>query len=169
MFDIAEDGTGLGAALVDGILRFLDSLAFAQVSGRATDDPHGFVQAIEAVSARVPDGATPPLRADLAPAGMPDGVMDTFTTVPTRTRLTFRVRLRNTTRPETEFPQLYFVRVTLVGDGVTVDERIVRVIVPEGPKPDGGDGGADAVVAETGTDDLGGTVEVTSDAGAEGD
>jgi hypothetical protein len=172
VFDIAEDGTGLGAALVDGILRFLDSLAFAQVSGRATDDPHGFVQAIEAVSARVPDGATAPLRADLAPEGMPDGVVDTFTTVPTRTRLTFRVRLRNTTRPETEYPQLYFVRVTLVGDGVTVDERIVRVIVPEGPKPDGGDGGADAVVQgdaapgmEAGTD-LG--TDLGADAGADG-
>ncbi|MDO9017860.1 MAG: hypothetical protein Q8S73_18310 [Deltaproteobacteria bacterium] len=172
VFDIAEDGTGLGAALVDGILRFLDSLAFAQVSGRATDDPHGFVQAIEALSARVPDGATPPLRADLAPAGMPDGVMDTFTTVPTRTRLTFRVRLRNTTRPESEYPQLYFVRVTLVGDGVTVDERVVRVIVPEGPKPDGGDGGADAVVPadvapemEAGTD-IG--TDIGADAGADG-
>ena len=48
VFDIADDGTGLGAVLVDGILRFLDSLAFARVDGRATDDPHGFVQAIEA-------------------------------------------------------------------------------------------------------------------------
>ncbi|MBP6834652.1 MAG: hypothetical protein KA978_27965, partial [Deltaproteobacteria bacterium] len=156
-------------ALVDGILRFLDSLAFAQVSGRATDDPHAFVRSIEAVSARTPDGATPPQRVDLLPTAMRDGVLDTFTTVPTRTRLTFRVRLRNVTQRETEYPQLYFIRVALVGDGVTVDERVVRVIVPEGPKPDGGDGGADAVVAETGTDDLGGTVEVTSDAGAEGD
>lgn len=172
VFDIGDDGTGLGAALVDGILRFLDSLAFARVSGRATDDPHGFVQAIEAVSARAPEGATPPLRADLAPAAMPDGVMDTFTTVSTRTRLTFRAHLRNTARPETEYPQLYFVRVALVGDGVTVDERVVRVIVPEGPKPDGGDGGADAVVeagADAGTDagagDPDGFVEVTGDAG----
>lgn len=189
VFDIAEDGTGLGAVLVDGILRFLDSLAFAQVSGRATDDPHAFVRSIEAVSARTPDGATPPQRVDLLPTAMRDGVPDTFTTVPTRTRLTFRVRLRNMTRRETEYPQLYFIRVALVGDGVTVDERVVRVIVPEGPKPDGGDGGADAVVPETGTDagtdagaetgtdagtdagteDLGGGIEVTSDAGVEGD
>ena len=171
VFDIAEDGTGLGAALVDGILRFLDSLAFARVDGRATDDPHGFVGAIEAVSARVPDGTTPPLRVDLVPAGMPDGIMDTFTTVPTRTRLTFRVHLRNTTRPETEYPQLYFVRVTLVGDGVTVDERVVRVIIPEGPKPDGGDGGGtDAVVpADRGADELDATLEVTTDAGAADD
>ena len=201
VFDIAEDGTGLGAALVDGILRFLDSLAFARVSGRATSDPNAFVRSIEAVSARTPEGATPPQRADLLPTGMPDGVMDTFTTVPTRTRLTFRVHLRNVTLRETEYPQLYFIRVTLVGDGVTVDERVVRVIIPEGPKPDGGDGGADAVVAETGADtgtdagaetgtdagvdagtdvgtdagtdagaeDLDGSIEVTSDAGAEGD
>lgn len=146
VFDIADDGTGLGAALVDGILRFLDSLAFSVVDGHATDDPRSFVRAIEAADAMAPEGATPPRREDRSPAMMPDGVMDTFTSVPTRTRLTFRVRLRNLTTPETEYPQLYFVRVTLVGDGVVIGERVVRVIVPEGPKPDAGDGGRDAVV-----------------------
>ncbi len=145
VFDIAEDGTGLGAALVDGILRFLDSLAFALVDGRASDDPRGFVRAIEAASAVAPEGATAPRREDRSPTTMLDGVPDTFVTVPTRTRLTFRAHLRNTTTPETEYPQLYFVRVTLVGDGVVVGERMVRVIIPEGPKADAGDGG-DAVV-----------------------
>jgi hypothetical protein len=172
VFDIAEDGSGLGAVLVDGILRFLDSLAFAAVSGEAGEDPHRFIGAIEAERAVVPDGVTAPTRADQAPAAMPDGVMDTFLTVPTRTRLTFRVHLRNTTVRETEYPQLYFVRVRLIGDGLVVDERTVRVIIPEGPKPDAGDGGADAVVPETGTDvgtDLGtgGGTDAGVDAGTD--
>lgn len=140
VYDINPDGSGLGQTVVDGIARFLDSLAFLTVRGGADDD-RGFVQAIEAVSAVAPEGAPTPRREDRDA----DGIQDTFLEVPTRTRLTFRVVLQNLQVVEGEFPQVFFVRVRLVGDGVVVGERTVRVIVPEAPKPDAGpDGSADA-------------------------
>ena len=153
VFDIQSDGTGLGSTLVDGILRFLDSLAFTEVHGQPTDDTHDFVHAIEAVSALLPDGGVPPGREDRLPAGAHDGIVDTFTAVPTRTLLTFRVHMRNVTMPAGEYPQLYFVHVTLVGDGLVIGQRTVRVIVPEGPKPDGGDGAATDAVLDLGAPD----------------
>lgn len=140
VYDINADGSGLGQTVVDGIARFLDSLAFLSVRGQADDD-RGFVRAIEAVSAVAPEGAEAPRREDRDN----DRVADTFVEVPTRTRLTFRVNLQNLDVRETEFPQLYFVRVRLIGDGVVVGERVVRVIVPESIKPDAGpDGAVDA-------------------------
>jgi len=140
VYDINPDGTGLGQTVVDGIARFLDSLAFLTVAGQADDD-RDFVQAIEAVSAVAPEGAVAPRREDRDN----DAIADTFVEVPTRTRLTFRVVLQNLSVREGEFPQVFFVRVRLMGDGVVVGERTVRVIVPEAPKPDAGpDGAVDA-------------------------
>lgn len=138
VFDIGADGVGIGAAVVDAIVSFLDALAFEAVTASAVSDPGGFVQAIHAIEATAPQGTPLPERQDRAPRDSPDGLDDTFTGVQTRTRLTFRVIARNTTRPSEEYPQLYFARVQLVGDGVVVGERVVRVIVPEGPKPDAG-------------------------------
>jgi hypothetical protein len=103
------------------------------------------VQAVHAIEAVAPEGTAAPEVRDRLPAGMPDGLDDTFVNVQTRTRLTFRVIARNTTHREEEYPQLYFARVQLLGDGVVVGERVVRVIVPEGPKPDAGpEAGVDA-------------------------
>ncbi|MBL8604727.1 MAG: hypothetical protein JNK72_22565 [Myxococcales bacterium] len=134
VYDLNPDGSGLGQTIVDGIVRFLDSLAFLAVRGEVADDPRGFVQSVEAVSAVQPEGAEPPRREDRNS----DGVFDTFADVPTRTRLTYAVNVQNTRVPEGEFPQVYFVTVRLMGDGVLAGQRTVRVIVPEGPKPDSG-------------------------------
>lgn len=138
VFDIGADGAGIGAAVVDAIVSFLDALAFQTVTASAVSDPGGFVQAVHAIEATAPEGTAVPERQDRVPVGMPDGLDDTFVNVQTRTRLTFRVIARNTTRVALEYPQLFFARVQLVGDGVVVGERIVRVIVPEAPKPDAG-------------------------------
>jgi len=138
VFDIAADGTGLGDATADAIVRFLDTLAFTTVTGGVENDPRGFVQRIEAASAVVPDGTAQPRREDRQPAGSPDGTPDTFVDVTSRARLTFRVHVRNTRAPEQERPQLFYVRVVLLGDGLVVGERTLRIIVPEGPKPDSG-------------------------------
>lgn len=138
VFDIGADGVGIGNAVVDSIASFLDALAFSSVSASTASDPGGFVQAIHAIEASAPEGTPTPEGRDLLPEGMPDGLDDTFINVQTRTRLTYRVIARNTSVRETEFPQLYFARVQLVGDGVVVGERVVRVIVPEGPKQDAG-------------------------------
>lgn len=138
VFDISADGTGLGDTVIDAITRFLDTLAFRTVTGATENDPRGFVGRIEALSAAAPTGAPEPRREDRQPAGALDGVPDTFTDVTTRTRLTFRVHVRNTRAPEQEYPQLFYVRVVLLGDGLVVGERVLRIIVPEGPKPDSG-------------------------------
>jgi hypothetical protein len=136
VFDIGSDGSGLTFSVLDAITRFLDSLAFRTVGSGVENDPRGFIAGVEALSAVVPAGLAEPRREDRQPVGALDGVVDTFAEVSTRTRLTFRVRVRNTRVPSLEMPQLFFVRVTLVGDGVVLGDRVVRVIVPEGPKPD---------------------------------
>ncbi|MFO0628726.1 MAG: hypothetical protein U0325_24335 [Polyangiales bacterium] len=138
VFDIGADGVGLGNAVVEAIVSFLDGLAFSSVTATTVSDPGAFVQAVHAISATAPEGTALPEARDRLPTGAPDGLDDTFENVLTRTQLTFRIIARNTTVRETEFPQLFFARVQLVGDGVVVGERTVRVIVPEGPKVDGG-------------------------------
>ncbi len=136
VFDIGSDGSGLAFTVLDAITRFLDSLAFGTVAGGVENDPRGFVSSVEALSAIAPDGVDLPRREDRLPAGSLDGVPDTFTAVSTRTRLTFRVHVRNTSVDSLEQPQLFFVRVVFSGDDVVLGDRIVRIIVPEGPKPD---------------------------------
>jgi hypothetical protein len=138
VFDISPDGTGLARTTLDAIARFLDSLAFATVTGAAQNDTRSFVRAVEPTAAVPPPGSPMPRIEDRLPVGMLDGIADTFAEVPTRTHLTFRIRLRNVTVAHTELPQVFFLRVSLTGDGIVLGERIVRVLVPEGPKPDSG-------------------------------
>jgi hypothetical protein len=166
VFDISADGTGLGNAVVEAIVSFLDGLAFSSVTAATVSDPGGFVQAVHAISATAPEGTALPEARDRLPSGTPDGLDDTFENVLTRTQLTFRIIARNTAVRETEFPQLFFARVQLVGDGVVVGERTLRIIVPEGPKVDGGvdaGGGSTAVDAAL-PGDLPGVVEAGADA-----
>ena len=99
------------------------------------DDPREFVRAIEATRASGGDG-TAPTREDLRPAGAPDGLDDTFRNVRPNVRLTFRLHMRNLMVPEQEFPQVFYLPVTVVGDGLVMRQLTVRVIVPEGPKHD---------------------------------
>lgn len=171
VFDISADGTGLGNAVVEAIVSFLDGLAFSSVTASTVSDPGGFVQAVHAITATAPEGTALPEARDRLPPGAPDGLDDTFENVLTRTQLTFRIIARNTSVRETEFPQLFFARVQLVGDGVVVGERTLRVIVPEGPKVDGGvDGGTPSGALDATADDatpagdLPGVVEAGADA-----
>jgi hypothetical protein len=138
VFDISDDGTGLSRTVADGIGALLDSIAYTAIHGESRDDASSFVRAIEAVSATPPAGSSPPGREDRRPAGMLDSIPDTFTVVRSGTQLRFRARLANRTVRESVFPQVFFLRVVLVGDGAPLREALVRVIVPEGPKFDGG-------------------------------
>lgn len=138
VYDISPDGQGLSQSIVDGINTLLSTIAFSAVHGEVRDDGRNFVSSIEAVSAQAPMGTMAPARVDQIPAGAPDGVLDTFTQVRTGTALSFRAHLRNRSVRETEFPQVFFLRIALVGDGATLRESTIRVIVPEGPKFDGG-------------------------------
>jgi hypothetical protein len=85
-----------------------------------------------------PMDAPPPTREDRRPEGALDGALDTFVGVRSGTVVRFRARLVNTSVRESLFPQVFFVRVALVGDGLLLRETLVRIIVPEGPKFDAG-------------------------------
>lgn len=175
VYEIAADGTGLSRTVADGIGAVLDTLAFSEMHGEARDDSMRFVRAIEARSATPPANTAAPTVSDALPAMMPDGVQDTFNTVRAGTTLRFRARLANRTVRDGLYPQVFFLKIVLLGDGLEQRETSVRVIVPEGPKLDAGvedasvpgDSGpdADGSMADAGEDVLGPDATEMSDAG----
>lgn len=147
VFDINSDGSGLGTAVVDAIADLLSVVAYDEVWGE-TDDSLGFVRAIEAVEATPPPMIDPPTVGDLRPA---DGIDDTFLDVGIGTRLRFRAVLRNETIPPADYDQIFNLELRIVGDGVTLLTRTIRVIVPRGRIDAGVDGGRDGG-SDAGTD-----------------
>lgn len=149
VFDIRPDGSGLADAIVDAIAGLLSTVRYDEVWGE-TDDAIGFVRSIEAVSAEPPEGIAPPGRADRRPAG--DGVDDTFLGVGPGTLLGFRAVLRNEVIAPADYDQIFNLTLRVVGDGVTLLARTIRVIVPRGrldagapaPSDAGSDAGAPA-------------------------
>lgn len=165
VFDVNPDGTGVGATVVDAIVGLLSTVQYEEVWAE-TDDGIGFVRTIEAVEAEAAPEVEPPGVADRRPAG--DGIDDTFTDVGPGTRLAFRAILRNETIPPADYDQIFNLELRVVGDGVTLLSRTIRVIVPRGrldagtpdaEMPDAGD--PDAGPADSGVD-----VDAGSDAGA---
>ena len=67
---------------------------------------------------------------DLLPKDTPDGVDDSFVHVRTSDALRFEVRLRNRTIAPTDVDQTFRVVVQIEGDGVILEERTLRVVVP---------------------------------------
>ena len=165
VFDIGGDGEGLSSAVVDAIVRLLDTVRYEAVYGLALDDRLGFVEAIEAKAATTDDGTPPPARADERPA---DGIDDTFLDVRVGTKLRFAVRLRNLVLPPADYDQHFRLTVRIVGGGLVLDEATIRVVVPFG-RVDGGalapDASADSGPADGGPD---AGAEGGPDAGAEG-
>jgi hypothetical protein len=144
VFDVRSDGTGLSETIVDAITDLLSTVRYDEVWAES-DDRLGFVRAFEALSATPPEGVSPPTAADRRPAG--DGVDDTFLAVGHGTLLRFRAILRNETIPPADYDQYFNLTLRVVGDGVTLASRRIRVTVPRG-RQDGGeapvDGGAGA-------------------------
>jgi hypothetical protein len=138
VYDIREDGTGLDTAVTDAIVDLLRTVEYDAVTVEADDD-FGFVAAVETAEAISPEGAAPPGTDDRQP---PEGVDDTFVAVPTGASLRFTVRLRNTTIPPADYDQIFRIALRVVGDGVTLTSRTLRIVVPFG-RPDAGpvDGG----------------------------
>lgn len=128
VFDVRDDGTGLADALVDAIAGLLDAVRYDEVWAE-TDDELGFVRSLEAVDAEPPDGIEPPWLADRRP---PDGVPDTFSSVGPGTRLRFRATLRNEGIPPADYDQYFQLTLRVVGDGVTLFTRSLRIVVPRG-------------------------------------
>jgi hypothetical protein len=94
-----------------------------------TDDRLGFVRTLEALSATPPAGTPAPAAADRRPV---DGVNDTFLSVGPDTRLRFRAVLRNETIPPADYDQYFNLTLRVLGDGVTLVSRRIRVTVPRG-------------------------------------
>ncbi len=156
VFDIRADGTGLDEAIVDAIAGLLATVRYDEVWGE-TDDTIGFVRSIEAVSAIPPDRQPEPARADRRP---PDGIDDTFLEVAPGTLLAFRAVLRNETIAPADYDQIFNLTLRIVGDGVTLLARTIRVIVPRGrldagtQRPDAGamDAALDAAALDAAAD-----------------
>jgi len=157
VFDVNADGTGVGETIVDAIVGLLSTVQYEEVWAE-TDDGIGFVQTIEAVEAEAPPEIDPPGVADRRPSG--DGIDDTFTDVGPGTRLAFRAVLRNEAIPPADYDQFFNLELRVVGDGVTLLSRSIRVIVPRGR--------LDAGVPDAGAPDAG-AVDAGSDAGPASD
>ena len=147
VFDVNPDGTGLGDVIIDALVDLLASLQYDEVWAE-TDDSLGFVTTLEAVDAEAPDGVAPPSRADLRPV---DGIDETFVGVGPGTRLSFRAVLRNETIRPADYDQIFNLQLRIIGDGVTLLNRRIRVVVPRG-RLDAGPGAVDAGADDGGTD-----------------
>lgn len=152
VFDVEADGTGLSSTLVDAIGDLLDTVSWGEVWGEADDAGLGLVRAVEAVEARVEGGGTAPGREDRHPAG--DGIDDTFVSVRPGTTVRFDLVLRNESVPPADYEQVFLVEVRILGDGLNVLERTVRVIVPRG-RVDAGPRDEDAGTSDAGESDAG--------------
>jgi hypothetical protein len=140
VFDVAADGTGLSTTLIDSVAALLEGTRFRVVSALLTDDPIGFVQRIEPISPELESGQTPPETADLLPEAEPDGQLDSFVTVAANTAVAFELELRNLTIAESDAVQRFRVAIEVRGDGLVLDRRTLRIVIPRGerlaPVPD---------------------------------
>lgn len=132
VFDVDEEGRGLSQTVLDGIVRLLDGIRFGVVDGQISDDPLGFVHAIIPIEA---DRGSAQGTADLVdrlPAGHPDGQLDSFANVHAKTRMVFHVVLRNDRIHSSDVDQVFRAVVTIAGDGLVLERRTLRLVVPAG-------------------------------------
>ena len=153
VFDIDESGAGLSSTVVAAIGDVTDALTYDQVWGEAQGDRLGFVTSIEATTATPPPGGTPPTKEDLHPSG--DGVLDTFGAVRSGTSVSFRAHLANTTVEPADYDQSFLITIAILGDGLDLEHRTIRVTVPRG-RLDAGrapiDAGTDAPAIDSSID-----------------
>jgi hypothetical protein len=134
VFDVDTVGAGLSSALVDAIVALVDGVRFHTVSGETSADPIGFVAAVEPVSDKPAAGETPPTLADLLPKGKPDGKLDSFVDVRSKAELAFDVLLQNDRIAPTDVDQVFRATVQIVGDGLILQERTLRIRIPGGDR-----------------------------------
>jgi hypothetical protein len=134
VFDVAADGTGLSKALLDALTELVDGIRFDAVNGVASDDPIGFVQRIVPADVRQRAGEESAMTDDLLPINAPDGEVDSFVAVHSKTRLAFEVWLRNLRIAPTDVDQHFRVIVQILGDGLLIDQRTLRVVIPKGDR-----------------------------------
>jgi len=139
VFDVAANGTGLASSVDDAVVGLLEGVSFGEVHAEIGDDPLGFVQRVELAPLAQPSGVATPGTSDRLPPGDPDGVADTYLDVTRKTRLGFKITLRNERIAGADDDQRFRLSIRLLGDGVLLEERLLRVRVPAA---DGGDAGA---------------------------
>ncbi|HKP63699.1 MAG TPA: hypothetical protein VJV78_43490 [Polyangiales bacterium] len=134
VYDVRGDGSGLSRTISDAVLAMLEQVRFGEVHAEASNDRLGFVRELRAEAVRQPSGvAQPELRDRLPlPPEKPDGVADSFLQVERRSQLGFRVTLRNDRIAPSDLPQRFRIAIRVVGDGVLLQERLLRVLVPAG-------------------------------------
>ena len=122
VIDIGPDGALLGPSVVSAVQTLVDE-APIDITIALEDDPSdaldalSFVRGVETVAADPAIGAVQEA--------------DRFRAVRPGTRVTFRVRLNNTSIERGPLPQRYRMRVTLVGDAATLlTETNVEVVIP---------------------------------------
>ncbi len=141
VFDVHSDGRGLTGTIIDAVLGLIDGLRFSEVHAEVDDDPLGFVQAIVATALPQAKAAVLPQIKDLLPKPKPDGIPDSFVDVHQSTQLGFSVRLRDDRLPPSDLPQRFRLKLRIVGDGLVLQERVLRVVIPALPAV-GADAGA---------------------------
>ncbi len=130
VFDISAEGEGLSRTLIDAITDLVDGTRFQLVSPNVSDDPIGFIERVEPVQVRQAKGADPPMIEDRLPESEPDGEPDSFVAVRSKTRLAFDIWLRNRLIASTDVAQRFRVIVQVLGDGLIIAERTIRVVIP---------------------------------------
>lgn len=136
VFDVTAEGEGLSETFTKAISTLVDGIRFKRVTAVTADDPLGFVERIRPIDTGAEDV---PEIADLLPSGAPDGEPDTFVDARAAAPLVFEVKLRNVRLPPRPEPQQFRVVLRILGDGLIVDERVLRIIVPPGELPTLGD------------------------------
>jgi len=127
VFQVLDDGEGLSDALTDGIVALVNAVDLRRAYTEVGDDRLGFVVLVEALGADPADGTPEPVRVDERPA---DGIDDTFVDVRPGTTLRFAVHMRNTLLVSDDAPQFYTVTINLLGDGLSLGTRAIRIEVP---------------------------------------
>lgn len=145
VFLARDDGDGLSDALTDAIVALVNAVDLKRVSTEISDDRLGFVLAVEATGSSTPNGGVEPERVDEQPA---DGIDDTFLNVRPGTKLRFAVHLRNALLVADDAPQFYTITINLLGDGLSLGTRAIRIEIPARTPSPPFDAGADAAVED---------------------
>jgi hypothetical protein len=134
VFDVDSEGRGLTDTLIDAIAGLVDAIRFDAVTGSASDDPIGFVAGVVPVLDERERDIDAPELADLLPEGEADGELDSFVKVRAKTKLRFEVELQNHVIAPTDVDQTFRVVVQVKGDGLILQEKTLRVVVPKGTR-----------------------------------
>jgi hypothetical protein len=132
VYDARGDGSGLSRTISDAVLALLDEVRFGEVHADGGTDHLGFVRELRAETVPQPSGVKQPELRDRMPGLEPDGIPDSFVQVDRRSQLGFRVSLKNDRIAPSDLPQRFRISIRVVGDGVLLQERLLRVLVPAG-------------------------------------